>query len=64
MYESGYVVGDVIGNGSGSTVDASPHAFIEIANRINDGSIVLKDFFIEFDCIKAELFLRVSAGVS
>ena len=58
-----YELGVRVGDGSCSTSGASLQALSRIADKINSESIVLKYFFIEIDCIKAGLFVRVSSGV-
>ena len=64
IYELMWVVGDTVADSSGLISGAFPHAFRKITDIKNSGNIVFKIFSIEIDCIKAVLFVRVSAGVS
>ena len=58
-----YELGVRVGDGSCSISGVFPQALSKIVDKINISIGVRKYFFIEMDCIKAGLFVRVSSGV-
>ena len=64
IYGLGDVVGDSVGIGSDLSLENIPHELTNIAEENNISNTFFWCFFIEIDCIRAVIFVRVLSGVS